>query len=59
MQRVAHKSRGFIEADEWDIRQQRAMTPMERMRAGRELKNRLHSKETSDVRLCRQATKKK
>ncbi len=40
MERIVHKSRSFEEAAEWDVEQQVAMTPQERMRAAHELKRR-------------------
>ena len=57
MERVVHKSRRFAEADEWDIRQQVAMTPRDRMRAARELKFRVYPKDSPDVRQCHQVGK--
>jgi hypothetical protein len=38
MERVAHKARSFVEAENWDRKQYQAMTPVERMRVARESK---------------------
>lgn len=56
MERVAHKARGFKEADEWEIRQHLAMTPRERMRAARVLKERMFPGKNPDVREWHRAT---
>jgi adenylylsulfate kinase-like enzyme len=40
MGRVAHETRGFEEAAEWNVCQQISMTPQERQRAARKLKGR-------------------
>jgi len=41
MKTIVHKSRSFKEADKWDIHQQKAMTPEERQRIAREIKERV------------------
>jgi len=41
MERVANKARSFREADEWEIQQHLSMTPQERMRAAKLLKERM------------------
>src|SRR5882672_11645370 len=52
IERVAKKSRGFAEAEAWDIEQHISLTPRERMRAARALKDRLFRRKTPDVRQC-------
>lgn len=54
MERIVHKSRGFADADKWDVQQQISMTPQERMLAARELKFRIYPKDAPDVRQCHQ-----
>ncbi|MGA2139376.1 MAG: hypothetical protein ABSH14_10985 [Verrucomicrobiia bacterium] len=53
MERVVHKAKGFKEADEWDIQQQVAMTPEQRLRAAKELRDRVYPTNSKDVRACR------
>jgi hypothetical protein len=52
MERIAHKAKGHTQASEWDIQQQLAMTPQERIRAARELQRRAFGTQTKDVRAC-------
>jgi hypothetical protein len=52
MERVVHKSRSFEEAAEWDVRQQVAMSPQERIRAARALQRRAYPGRAKDVREC-------
>jgi hypothetical protein len=52
MERVIHKAKSFKEADEWDIQQQVAMTPEQRLRAARELRDRVYPANAKDVRAC-------
>ena len=52
MERIANKSRSFVEAETWDIQQQLALTPQERMRAAQTLKKRLFPGRRPDVREC-------
>lgn len=59
MERIVHKSRQFAEADDWDVRQQISMSARERMRAARELKDRLYPKQSLDIRQCRQVAKRR
>jgi hypothetical protein len=47
-----HKARSFEEADRWDVEQHVAMTPDERLRAARVLKDRAYPKDAKDVRAC-------
>lgn len=54
MKAVVHKSRSFKDADEWDRRQQIAMTPQERLNVARELQRRVFGR-TKDIRECRNA----
>ena len=42
VERVVHRAEGHDEARRWDIRQQLAMTPEERLRAARELTDRVY-----------------
>ena len=50
MERIVHKSTSFEEAKEWDIRQQLAMTPEERLNAAKELQRRVYGPNPIDVR---------
>jgi hypothetical protein len=50
MKRIVHKSRSFKEAEEWDIRQQQALTPQERQHIARELKERVYGAHCPDIR---------
>ena len=50
MKRVANKATSFKEAEAWDIKQQIEMTPQERMRAARALKDRAYPPPQPDVR---------
>lgn len=50
MKRVANKAKSFREAEAWDIKQQIEMTPQERMRAARALKDRAYPPPQPDVR---------
>ena len=52
MERVVHIAQSHEEAREWDIRQQVAMTPQERIRAARELQRRVYPPPNKDVREC-------
>jgi hypothetical protein len=49
---VVHKANGFQEADEWDIQQQLAMTPQQRLDAAKELRDRFYPRNAKDVRAC-------
>lgn len=51
MERVANKARGFAQADEWDVRQNLAMTSQERQRAARQIKERMYP-HSEDIRDC-------
>ena len=50
MERVAHKSSSHEAARRWDVQQHTSMTPEERMRAARTLKDRVYSSDAKDVR---------
>lgn len=50
MQRVAHIATSYEEARDWDIRQQLAMTPQERILAVRAMQKRVYSHHPKDVR---------
>ncbi len=50
MKRVVKISKSFEEADEWDIEQQINMTPQERQKAAKELKERVYGENAEDVR---------
>ncbi|MEZ4425632.1 MAG: hypothetical protein R3E98_19715 [Gemmatimonadota bacterium] len=50
MERVVNKAASHKEARRWDIEQQRAMTPQQRLRAARELKKRAYPADAKDVR---------
>lgn len=49
---VGHKSFSHAEAAEWDIEQHVSMTPEERQRAARTLKERAYPGVRKDVREC-------
>lgn len=51
MERIAHVAKSFAEADDWDVAQNRAMSPEERVEAASILKKRLYP-EAEDVREC-------
>jgi len=50
MERVVHKSSSHEAAHRWDVKQQTEMTPEERMRAARILKDRAFPPDAKDVR---------
>ncbi len=50
MERIFNKAESFEKAEEWDIVQQVAMTPQERMESARKLKIRVYGEATKDVR---------
>jgi hypothetical protein len=50
MERVVHKAKGFKDAEEWDIQQQVAMTPEQRMQAAKEFCDRAYPANTPDIR---------
>ena len=52
MERVVNKARSFEEAAEQDVLQQVKMTPRQRMRIARILKERAYPGKTKDVRAC-------
>ena len=52
MERVVHIAKSHKEADEWDLQQQIAMTPQERIRAVRELQRQFYPQPAKDVRAC-------
>lgn len=52
MEKVVNIARSHKEADEWDVRQQVAMSPQERIRASRELRRRAYPPPNKDVREC-------
>ena len=53
MERVGNKAKSFSEAEAWEKQQYQRMTPDERMRAARQIKNRLYPGKQMDVRECR------
>ena len=55
MERVVNKASCHEEARRWDIQQQVSMTPEQRLRAARELKDRAFPSEAKDVRACHQS----
>jgi hypothetical protein len=57
IERVIHVARNFKEAEEWDKRQMREMTPSERLLAARELQLRAHGAEAPDVRAWQRRSK--
>ena len=52
MERVVHKASSHEEARRYDIEQHVSMSPEERMRAARELKDRAYPPDAKDVRAC-------
>lgn len=50
MDREAHKSRSFSDADRWDREQQWSMTPEERLRIAKILRDRVYGENAPDVR---------
>ena len=52
MERVVHKSRSHEEAQRWDVHQHVSMSPQERMKAARILKDRAFPQDAKDVREC-------
>jgi hypothetical protein len=52
MERVVHISKGFKEAEDWDIQQQVSMTPQQRLDAAKVLRDRTYPPLTKDVREC-------
>lgn len=52
MERLGHKSRDFAAAARWDIEQHVRMSPEERLRAARILKDRVYPADARDVREC-------
>lgn len=52
MERVVHKASSHEEARRWDVEQQVSMSPEERQRAARALKDRVFPTDAKDVREC-------
>ena len=52
MERIVNKSYDFESAAEWDIAQQVDMSPQERQRVSRLLKEKFYGSDTMDVRAC-------
>ena len=50
MERIVNIAKSFEEAEQWDIEQNLAMTPDERLDAAKELKERVYGKNPPDVR---------
>jgi hypothetical protein len=50
VERIVHKSKSFKEADAWDAAQHRAMSPNERMRAAKEIRDRVFPGPNPDIR---------
>jgi len=48
--RIIHRAHGFREALEWEILQELSMTPGQRQRAAKALKERFYGKNSPDVR---------
>ncbi len=48
--RIVHVANGFQEAREWEIQQELSMTPAQRQRAAKQLKERFYGKNAPDVR---------
>jgi len=52
MERVVHKASSHEQARRWDVEQNVSMTPEQRMRAARELRDRAFPPDAKDVRAC-------
>jgi hypothetical protein len=50
VERIVHKSQSFAEAEAWDISQHHAMSPNERMRAARQIRDRVFPGPNPDIR---------
>ncbi|MBI5486251.1 MAG: hypothetical protein HY905_02845 [Deltaproteobacteria bacterium] len=50
MERIVHVARDFREARAWDIEQHVSMTPEQRQRAAKELRDRVYGPHCPDVR---------
>jgi hypothetical protein len=50
VERIAHKARGFAAAHEWELEQERALTPDERRRIAKALRDRVYGINCPDVR---------
>lgn len=50
MKPIIHKANNFREAEAWDIEQQIRMTPEERQRIAKQLRERYYGKNPPDVR---------
>lgn len=50
MEAVVNKAKTFAEADQWDVQQQVRITPNERMRIAKALKDRAFPKPHIDIR---------
>ena len=55
MERIVHIARSFDEARAWDIEQHLALTPEERQRAAKELRDRVYGADCPDVRQVHRA----
>jgi hypothetical protein len=55
VERVVHVSHSFEDARSWDIEQHRSMTPEQRQRAARLLKERVYGRDALDVRASERA----
>jgi hypothetical protein len=50
VERIVNKAGTHREASDWDVDQQVAMTPAARMRAAKELRDRVYPKDSKDIR---------
>lgn len=50
MEREANKAHSFAEAEQWNLRQQWAMTPDERLEIAKTLRDRVYGSDAPDVR---------
>jgi len=50
MERIVHIARDFRDAREWDIQQHVSLTPEERQRIAKELRDRVYGTDCPDVR---------
>jgi hypothetical protein len=56
VERIVKKSRSFRAADRWDIRQNVALTPEQRMQIAHALRKRAYPGKHKDVRACHRAS---
>jgi hypothetical protein len=58
VERIVHKAASFAEANEWEIRQHLELTPQQRMRAAKAIKERMFPGRNVDIREWHRSQKK-